>query len=494
MPRRALLLCLAVPIVVSLSASTAALGNPLTPPRDQWYAENDTGHWGGTDRIRIDESCAGLAEAEAVACSLDAFARKPFTVIAFVDSGINPYHQDFRAPEFVHHPAEYIEGYPAESQRVDLSFDVADTEGYDPARDADYDTLADLQRDQLYWFPGTRIIGGLSVSSGGTGAGRQDFAVVDENGHGTGVSSVAAGQWYGANPNALIVMIEGLGMTGVRWAASQPWIDVVSNSWGPGLPGRAEPPSDMDATRESTRRGQSILFSAGNGVYNTNSSTVPWGSSDPCNCKIPTHNSTFTSNGSGPSWHITVGAASPVNGQAHWWHGIPPDVMSFGSKWRAADGFGITRDDNRDFGGTSCATPITGGVLSSVILAAREVLGDTVSGQRPDGVVAQATAGAALPAEGPLADGALTRAEAEELALKSAEPVAFDPETFTWDYAVDPTTDTYFVQQGYGLVDADSRARALAALLGETSLRDRADVDAWLAQRDALANAVWGAP
>lgn len=494
MRRRALLLPFALALVAALTAPTAALGNPLTPPRDQWYANNDEPHWGNTDRVRIDESCAGLPEAEAVTCSLEVFRDKPFTVIAFVDTGINPYHHDFRAPEFVHHPAEFIEGYPAEAAGVPLSFDVADTEGYDAARDADYDTLAELERQELYWFPGTRIIGGRSVANGGTGAGRQDFPVIDESSHGTGVASVAAGQWYGSNPDALIVMVEGLGMNGVNWAASQPWIDVISNSWGPGLPGRAEPPSDMSATRDATRRGQSVMFSAGNGLRNTNSSTVPWGSADPCDCKIPGHNSTFTSNGSGPSWHLTIGAASPVNGQAHWWHGIPPDAISFGSKWRAADAFGVTREDNRDFGGTSCATPITAGVLSSVILAAREVLGDTVSGQRPDGVVAQAADGADLPDQGPLADGALTRTEAEELAIKSAEPVEFDPETFPWDYAVDPTTSAYFVQQGYGLVDAASRDRAMEALLGETPLRDRPNADAWMGQVDAASDAVWGAP
>lgn len=494
MRHRALFLAVAVGLTAALLLPSTALGNPLTPPRDQWYAQNDVSHWGNTDRVRIDESCAGLSQAEAAACSLEVFKDQPFTVIAFVDTGINPYHQDFRAPEFTHHPAEFIEGYPGASTAVPLSFDVADAEGYDAARLADEDTLYELQRDQLYWFPGTRIIGGLSVAAGGTGAGRQDFPVIDESSHGTGVASVAAGQWYGSNPNALIVMIEGLGMNGVRWAAQQPWIDVISNSWGPGLPGRAEPPADMSATRDATRRGQSVMFSAGNGLRNTNSSTVPWGSSDPCDCKIPGHNSTFTSNGSGPSWHLTIGAASPVNGQAHWWHGIPPDAMSFGSKWRAADAFGVTREHNRDFGGTSCATPVTAGVLSSVILKAREVLGDNVAGQRPDGVVAQAVDGVIPPAEGPLADGDLTRAEAETLAIKSAEPVAFDPETFGWDYAVDPTTPAYFVQQGYGLVDAASKARAMAALLGETPLRDRADVDAWMAQVDAVSDAVWGAP
>ena len=491
MTRRALFAILT--LALCAAATLPAMASPFEPARDKWFASNDAGHWGNQSRVRIDESCQGLPDAQAVECSLKAFAEKPFTVIAFVDSGINPYHEDFRAPEFVHHPSKYIEGYPADAQELPLSLDVADTDGYAAARDADDERLTDLQRQKLYWIPGTRIIGGYSMGAGGAGT-YPERVVVDENGHGSGVASVAAGQLYGANPNALIVMVEGLGMTSTAWAASQPWIDIVSNSWGPGLPGRVDLPASVEATRQSTRRGQSMMFSAGNGMRNTNSSDVFPAGQDPCRCKIPTHNATVTANGSGPSWHLTIGAVSPVNGQAHWWHGVPVDAASFGSKWRAADAFGVKATESRDFGGTSCATPITAGVLSSVIEKARVVLGDTEAGQKTGGVVAQAAPGRELPATGPLADGRLTRLEAEAITLKSAAPVAFNPNTYSWDFAVEPTTDRYYVNQGYGVVDRNAKARALSVLVGEAVLPDRGEADTWMATTDRARDAYYGAP
>ena len=491
--------------VLSTVAAAQVPSLPPTPPRTQWYASNEAqvgkGHWGNGTRMKVAEHCQDLVdEAARVECTLEDFRTRPFVVIAMIDSGINPYHQDFRAPEFTLHPSEYLEGFPEAAEAVDLSFAVADAQGYAAARTADADTLKALRGStpaspKLYWFPGTRIIGGISFAGGGTVAGVTDYKVIDENGHGTGTASVAAGQFFGSSPNALIVEIEGLGQTGVAWANSQPWIDVVSNSWGPSLPGRADPPgTNLTHSRDAVRRGQSVLYSSGNGMYNTNSTAVfapgPVPVDDPCDCKVPTHNSSTTASSSGPSWVITVGAASPVNGQAHWWHGIPNEAVSFGSKWRAAAHNGVTVSDSRDFGGTSAATPIVGGVLSALLLKARLELGDATSGQA-GGIVASGPAGAVT--SGPLADGSLTRQELEDLTLKTAAPVEFDPETYAWDYAVDPTTPLYYIDQGYGVVDRTSKARSEAVLMGGAQLPARAEVDQWIAVTDRAREAQWGA-
>lgn len=470
---------------------------PPTPPREQWYAENDTAHWGNGSRVRIDEACKGAPKSKQVSCSLKAFKKKPFVVIAFVDSGINPYHQDFRAPEFNHHPSKYIEGYPKDAPALKLALDVADKKGYEAARKADALEWPKVQASKLQWFPGTRVIGGISIGAGGSGA-FPEFPILDENGHGTGVASVAAGQYFGSNPNALIVMVEGLGGASLEWATSQKWIDIVSNSWGNigNLPlGSAQ------TSKEATERGQTVAFASGNGASNTNSSTAfpaDGPVEDPCKCKTPDSNPSLTSPYGGPSWVLTVGAVSPINGQAHWWHSIPVDVSSFGSKWRAAGAFGVKiqpkDEDNietRDFGGTSCATPVTAGVLSAVIEAAREALNDNIAGQKADQVVAKAGPGAQKFAKGPLEDGKLTREEAETIVMKTAFPVAADPEKITWDYAVRPTTEAYFVYQGYGVVNRDSKALALKVLFGAEELADRAEVDQWLTVVDALRDAAW---
>lgn len=498
--RRVLALIAFTSLLLSLLPPAAGAQIPPTPPRDQWHAANDLGfdYWSDGTRVRVDEDCAGIDdERERAECSLLAFQNKPFVVIAFVDTGINPYHQDFRAPEFVHHPSEYIEGYPADTPSLDLSFDVADSRGYEAARLADTSAWNDVPFRQLRWIPGTRIIGGFAATTSSSST----PWVLDRNGHGTGVASVAAGRFYGANPNSLIVAVEGLGDVGLNWATSQEWIDIVSNSWG--FIASAPFPSS-NQTREATRRGQSVVFSGGNGATNSNSSTI-WNPiedispiEDPCKCKTPDSNPNMTSPYKGPSWVLTVGAASPINGQPHWWHSIPVDVVSFGSKWRAAAVDGVTPGDSRDFGGTSNAAPTTAGVLSAVVERAREAVGDTVGGQRPGQVIATPDPGSdpVLPDTGPLADGQLTRLEAEEIVQKSAFPVEADPEKITWDYAVRPTTGTPYdhAVQGYGLVDRTAKDRALDVLLGDEPMPDRTDVDTSIAAFDTLRNAVWGDP
>ena len=81
-------------VLVAVSAALLAIApagaasdgaSPFEPPRDQWYAENDTGHWSDGTRVRIDADCVHLdGEEERVACSLEAFQQRPFVVIAFV--------------------------------------------------------------------------------------------------------------------------------------------------------------------------------------------------------------------------------------------------------------------------------------------------------------------------------------------------------------------------------------------------------------------------
>ena len=485
--------------LIATSVPSMAVGQvPPTPEREKWFAYNDDSHWGNDKvHVRVDQACKNAPKATRVSCSLKAFRSKPFVVIAFVDTGINPYHQDFRAPEFVHHPSKFIEGYPKESQALKPSFGIADSKGYEAARKADDLMWSRVTRNELRWIPGTRVVGAISLGEGDTDGTHPERTILDDQGHGTGVASVSAGQFFGSNNNALIVTVESLGENSLEWATSQPWIDIVSNSWG----NLANLPlGDPSMTKEATERGQTVVFSAGNGATNTNSSTVfpPGGPvEDPCKCKTPDSDISMTDPWSGPSWLLTIGAASPINGQAHWWHSIPVDVSSFGSKWRAAGAFGVRVKpdeknlETRDFGGTSCAAPTTAGVLSSIILKAREVLKDTTEGQEKDQVVASAAKGVKLPAKGPLKDGKLTRLEAEELVQKTAFPTPADPEKMSWDYAVRPTTPFYYVYQGYGVVTKTSKQLALDVLLGKKPMPDRAEVDQWLTGVDAMRDLLW---
>jgi hypothetical protein len=97
-------------------------------------------------------------------------------------------------------------------------------------------------------------------------------------------------------------------------------------------------------------------------------------------------------------------------------------------------------------------------------------------------------------AGGPLADGLLTRTELEHAVLKTAEPGEFDPNGWTYDPIVVPTTPVYYTQQGYGNANVASGSRAIDVILGAAPMPDRADVDAWIALVDGVRDTVYPPP
>src|SRR5688572_20198135 len=86
-------------------------------------------------------------------------------VVAVVDTGINPYHYQFRddSPRFQQHPSTYIPGFPVNAEALHLTFDAED---YEAAVLADCAEWAKVERGRLYWVPGTRIVGAVSFLIG----------------------------------------------------------------------------------------------------------------------------------------------------------------------------------------------------------------------------------------------------------------------------------------------------------------------------------------
>lgn len=432
-------------------------------------------------------------------------------VIAVLDTGINPYHVAYRRPEYDVHPSEYVEGYPRGAAALGLSLGAGD---YETARERDDRSVWRRVKERtLYWIPGTNIIGAYSVEdyfdpppiANGDGVlGRiESRPILDDSGHGTGTTSVAAGGGrsrsrrapYGSNPEALLVIIEGFGEEAVRWALAQPWIDFVSGSYGdpiaapyndrvPDLPDVLPQGVARPDTREYRftapfvlRDARTACFSAGNGLTRTFLGPDRYSSLRPT---------------SGPSWVVTVGAVSPRNGQDYPWHSIPVDVSSYGNRWPAAAPFSM--DAEQEFRGTSNATPLVCGVLSKALLEARRALGDAVEGVHvaPDGRRVPALGPRGL-AGGLLADGVLTREELERAVLSTAFPAASD-ERILFDPLVVPDSPASFTQQGYGVADSASARRAVAVILGRAPMPDRSLVDAWMAVIDSIRDAVYPPP
>ncbi|MGH2668684.1 MAG: hypothetical protein ACRDH5_06115, partial [bacterium] len=82
----------------------------------------------------------------------------PMVVVAHIDTGVNPYHVIFRdtSPLALQHPSTYIPGYPQDAKPLNLTFTMA---SFDAAVDADEAVWDATQANQLYYVPGTRIVG-----------------------------------------------------------------------------------------------------------------------------------------------------------------------------------------------------------------------------------------------------------------------------------------------------------------------------------------------
>ncbi len=437
-------------------------------------------------------------------------------VIAVIDTGINPYHLAYRSPGNVVHPSEYIDGYPKDAAALGLTFGSS----YLDSRKADDGAVwSKVKERTLYWIPGTNIIGGYSLGDvvGDPGGGLKSRPIIDDQGHGTGTSSVAAGGWtsptrkqpYGTNPEALIVIVENFDTEAMKWIAEQPWIDFVSGSYGDGLaipynelmpdvefpaveipdptdpaaPIIVEEPVYIGREYRHTmpfvlRDGRTACFSSGNGAPRG----LPVGS--PATVRYSSIRPT-----SGPSWVVTVGAVSPRNGHPYTWHNVPVDVSSYGLHYAAAAPLSV--DGEQDFGGTSNATPVTCGVLSRALLEARRALGDTTEGIH---ATADGTPVAAIGRKGPgalLADGVLTRQELQDSVLKTAMPTPFDVDAFLREPLVIPDNPAYYTQEGYGIADMASAELAVNVVLGRAPMPDRAEVDQWIGYMDSLRNLNW---
>lgn len=381
---------------------------------------------------------------------------RAFTVIAVVDSSFNPYHYDFvghqhpwnvdgdlsNDVDFTVDPSTYIDGMPAPSP-IAIKIPAFATETVSTYRNGvdasewnkfKYSTSSD---PKVNWFPGTKIIGALSFGSSLRVAGVTVTAANFYGGndaHGTRSAASAGGNIHGTCPECLFVLVQdGANNEGLEWAARQPWIDIVTNSYGHSIVGG--PVRDnvyfgapVEETRVAAERGQTILFSSGNGLLNA--------------FDVPMF--TYWSSEKGPDWIITVGATEP-RGQTYSGAGKPVDISSIGNGYPSTGG--TTATGTGTHSGTSNATPVVAGYFGKMIQRSRELLGDVTEGVS-GGVVAQGNAiacGTAAPAC-PLGDGILTRGELQNLIFHNVSPsrTGVAPDT-AW-----PSTSYAYYYQGHG--------------------------------------------
>ena len=358
-------------------------------------------------------------------------------VIAVIDSGISPYHWDFLAAKMpqaktrtkaddlplTKAPHTWLRGFPSPKafdvyQPLSLGLDARNPKAdQKKLYERDEDRWADVetstrQSPAYYWMPGTKVIGAMTFGrdSGADSVPIRGTGVAE---HGQGSASVAVGNVHGACPECLLVFLQASAGSqyeaAIEWAESQPWIDAISNSYGASTIGvvrdRVYAGADTTKQRLATQRGQTIFFSAGNGVTND----------------FITPNGTLMSSQEGPDWIVTVGATDPASVD-YSGSGKPADIAGIGSMYPSAYG-GKTVTGKGDFSGTSNATPTIAGTYGRALWLARQTLSGP-SKVQSGGIVAvggRYRCGAAR-RSCELADGKLTRAELERRLFDGAMP------------------------------------------------------------------------
>ncbi|HVL87324.1 MAG TPA: S8/S53 family peptidase [Candidatus Thermoplasmatota archaeon] len=286
----------------------------------------------------------GDAEAAQPEILDDPAAETPRVVVAVVDTGVNPFHEFFARPELLAPgalPLRAVDAVTGQAARYVPIRPIAEM--------AEGDWLADiLEPERLYRFAGTNLLFYSMLD---------DVTAADYNGHGTATAGTVAHEL----PQAIVVMVQTDGGNldrAVAWAAAQPWIDVISVSWGClancawSYPAeRAGLLADESAriTREAHAAGKIVVNSAGNDP------TPHW-----------------TDSRDGPPWVVAAGGADPYRRGEAWIAAKGAEVVSNFTVMAPRHNHPT---EMRAIGGTSFACPTVAGTFARAILEARERVG-----------------------------------------------------------------------------------------------------------------------
>lgn len=392
---------------------------------------------------------------------------KAHVVVATLDTGANPFHPTWRRNE-KRHPSAFIPGYPRGAKAATLKLGN-DFESDVDASDAGLDRFGGA----LTYVPGTNLVGAIAHKS-------DQRPVFDRTGtshsHGSSASSQIAGAGLGFSPDAYVVVVDRTSDGGVpvyqanaellRWAADQPWIDVIhTNIQDPvpltneDLPAQTNYP---DAVAYAVSKGK-VVVSAGGNFYAEPTETSPH---------------------AGPPGVLVAGANDNCGYTT--FSNPDPHVVSDGMGTPAA---APTSYDKVAFSGTSSASPRIAGYVAELILRVRRAV--RYYGSVSGGALVSVPAGR-RPSRGPLADGRLTAAELHEVVRKTADPMShasrFDG-TAGSDCVPQAAPGPY-AKMGYGEVSEHTLSAAVSVVLGTATLPTRQE-DAFYDASESLRERLW---
>ncbi|NKF21079.1 PKD domain-containing protein [Solimonas marina] len=291
----------------------------------------------------------------------------PRVVVADIDSGINPYHDNY-----YHGGPLYGDRYPsAVTKEVLAAFGVKPENVVKLTRTGDI--AADIAADQAFWDrvqPGERyhFVGTNIIAASYAGEGLAPLVPdIAKSSHGVGTSSSV----INANPEAVLFFLEtegNLGNDDAHDAAFlNPEVDIVTTSYGVSIPYTGFPLPETRAFHDTYKgvveQGKLHFSSGGNAPGLT-----------PLRA------------GAGPWWSIGVGGIEEGSSEGDTLiSGVFPDFVS---DFTQDIPYCMDCESEIDTGvaGTSFSTPRSAGVASAVLLKARRLVGHQGGVQTVDGV------------------------------------------------------------------------------------------------------------
>ena len=349
---------------------------------------------------------------------------KSYSVVAPVDTGINPYHMHFQVNESL--PQSFLDEFG-----VTLTCELSQVGTWEERVEADRETCWNrITYNDTVYFSGTRIIGAMGEE------GWSDTPILDDpnDGHGTAVT----GAVIDANPDAVIFFLEGF--DGVRRAAEHPMVDIITTSFGPigSIP--------VSGIEDDTEYAVNVMGKIHTGACDNTASTCVQDATG------------------GPPWSIGIAGFQEDGDRGKVMHcsGTAPDIVADWTQY-LPDHDSI--DGYHDTSGTSFATPRTAGVLSLVIQELRNQTNDYCSGAR----------------NGSLITGELFSITNYEI-RRSMEKASYFPEVTEYDpganegacqtgVPVSPVAP--YTQTGWGVVDPTITQAIIEDLNGVSPLSDK---------------------
>lgn len=344
-------------------------------------------------------------------------SRPSQVVVAVIDSAVNPYHASYHALEPI--PESILATLTDSEGRPPMTVELTMTGSWEERRDADKAIWDNIEPGRLVYFAGTRL---LAVSFGGN--------IIDGGSHGTGTTSAV----FAANPEAIVVLAQGVGGPDAEaWAATTPWVDILSESYGLYC---GQPVLEL-LPGNSTAKHNLMAWNRGK---------VPVGAADNTPCPA------MNDGTSGPPWVVGVSGDHPApEGSCR--EPVSGNFPDFTADFTQELPYGNNLNETSTVSGTSFATPMTAGSFSRALLQVRQAWGHV--GGIVNGSLALGPDGMSLNHIG-LRDAFNQTAVYFDLSAVCNEPGSVP---------VNPAAP--WIQMGWGHVDGEIGDAAAALILGQ---------------------------